>query len=71
MDLLDENAFMEASHLYYGFDIAHGFRSWLKSPALDGEVASVQTVKDKIARGTGDLVTRRQRVATGLLAAGH
>lgn len=57
MFLIDSNAFMEASRLYYGFDIAPGFWSWLEDPSLAEEVASVQAVKDEITAGTGQLVT--------------
>jgi hypothetical protein len=57
MFLLDANAFMEASRLYYGFDIAPGFWDWLGDPTLAGQVASVQVIKDEITAGTGQLVT--------------
>ena len=56
MYLLDANAFMEANRLYYAFDIAPGFWSWLGDPALAGQVASIDSVKDEITAGTGDLV---------------
>lgn len=39
MHLIDANAFMEASRLYYGFDIAPGFWPWLGDPSLVGQVA--------------------------------
>jgi hypothetical protein len=55
--LLDANAFMEASRLYYGFDVAPGFWNWLGGPGLNGNVASVKSVKDEITSGIGDLVT--------------
>jgi Domain of unknown function (DUF4411) len=54
--LLDANAFMEASRLYYGFDIVPGFWKWLQGSDLNGKVASVKSVKDEITSGTGDLV---------------
>ncbi len=56
MHLLDANAFMEANRLYYGFDIAPGFWTWLADPTLAGQVASIDAVKDEITAGTGDLV---------------
>ncbi len=56
MHLLDANAFMEANRLYYGFDIAPGFWTWLGDPSLVGQVASIDAVKDEITAGTGDLV---------------
>lgn len=56
MYLLDSNAFMEANRLYYGFDIAPGFWTWLASPALADQVGSIEPVKDEITAGTGDLV---------------
>jgi len=34
MYLLDSNAFMEANRLYYGFDIAPGFWTWLGDGSL-------------------------------------
>lgn len=54
--LLDANAFMEASRLYYGFDIAPGFWTWLSDPRLHGQVASVPAVRAEILHGTGPLV---------------
>lgn len=57
MYLLDANAFMEANRVYYAFDIAPGFWSWLADPRHIGNVASVGAVKDEITAGTGDLVT--------------
>lgn len=56
MYLLDANAFMEANRLYYAFDIAPGFWTWLGDPSLAGKVASIDAVKDEITAGTGDLV---------------
>jgi len=56
MYLLDANAFMEANRLYYAFDIAPGFWTWLGDPSLAGQVASIDAVKDEITAGTGDLV---------------
>jgi hypothetical protein len=60
MYLLDSNAFIEANRLYYGFDIAPGFWTWLASPALADQVGSIQVVKDEITAGTGDLVAWAQ-----------
>ncbi len=57
MYLLDANAFMEASRLYYAFDIAPGFWTWLGDPSRTANVASIDTVKDEITAGTGELVT--------------
>lgn len=56
MYLLDSNAFMEANRLYYAFDIAPGFWTWLGDPSLGGQVASIEAVKDEVTAGTGDLV---------------
>lgn len=56
MYLLDSNAFMEANRLYYGFDIAPGFWTWLASPGLADQLGSIEVVKDEITAGTGDLV---------------
>ncbi len=57
MFLLDANAFMEASRLYYRFDIAPGFWTWLENPSHSGQVASVQAIKNEITTGAGELVT--------------
>lgn len=56
MYLLDANAFIEASRLYYAFDIAPGFWTWLGDPTHVGQVASIDAVKAEITAGTGDLV---------------
>lgn len=54
--ILDANAFMEASRLYYGFDIAPGFWTWLADPGMAGRVTSIRAVREEITRGSGDLV---------------
>lgn len=65
MYLLDANAFMEANRLYYAFDIAPGFWTWLGDPSHAGQIASIEAVKDEISAGTGDLVEwARARPAT-------
>lgn len=56
MFLLDANAFMEASRLYYAFDLVPGFWDWLSNADLTGEVASIEAVRDEITAGTGELV---------------
>ena len=56
MYLLDANAFMEADRLYYACDIAPGFWAWLGNPALAGQVASIDAIREEITAGTGDLV---------------
>jgi hypothetical protein len=68
--LLDANAFMEASRLYYNFDIAPGFWDWLEGPSLTAQVASVQAIKDEITAGTGQLVTWAKGLPPGVLASG-
>jgi hypothetical protein len=57
MHLLDANAFMEASRLYYSFRIAPGYWDWLVEKFEAGEIASVEAVYDEIKAGSGDLVT--------------
>jgi hypothetical protein len=54
--LLDANAFMEAARLYYGFDMAPGFWTWLQGDPLSGRVGSIQAVRGEILSGEGDLV---------------
>lgn len=56
MHLLDANAFMEASRLYYSFRIAPGYWDWLVEQFKVGKIYSVEAVYDEIAVGTGDLV---------------
>jgi hypothetical protein len=56
MYLLDANAFMEANRLYYAFDIAPGFWTWLAHPDLAGQLGSVDAIKNEITAGTGTLV---------------
>lgn len=56
MILLDANAFMEASRLYYSFRIAPGYWGWLVEKFEAGEVASIEAVYDEISAGHGDLV---------------
>ena len=56
MYLLDANAFMEASRLYYSFQIAPGYWDWLVDRFRAGEIASVDAVYDEITAGSGDLV---------------
>lgn len=57
MYLMDANAFMEASRLYYSFKIAPGYWEWLVEKFEAGELASVEAVYDEITAGSGDLVT--------------
>ena len=57
MFLLDANALMEASRLYYSFKIAPGYWDWLVARFEAGQIASVEAVFDEIAAGTGDLVS--------------
>lgn len=57
MYLLDANVFMEASRLYYAFDIAPGFWDWLRDDTLIDQVGSVVAIKDEITSGKGDLVS--------------
>jgi len=56
MHLLDANAFMEASRLYYSFQIAPGYWGWLVERGEARQVASVEAVYDEIVAGRGDLV---------------
>lgn len=62
MLLLDANALMEASRLYYGFDLAPGFWTWLEDPGLTGQVGSIKAIKDEVTAGTGDLVDWARRL---------
>ena len=55
MYLIDSNAFMEASRLYYSFRLAPGYWEWLAQQFEAGEMASVEAVYDEITRGSGEL----------------
>lgn len=54
--LFDSNTFMEAARLYYSFELAPGFWEWLTSDRMKADIASVESVRDEISKGTGDLV---------------
>jgi hypothetical protein len=56
MYLLDANAFMEASRLYYAFDIAPGFWAWLGDGNLTGRIGSIRAVRDEITAGADGVV---------------
>lgn len=56
MHLMDANAFMEASRLYYSFKIAPGYWDWLIEKFEAGELASIEAVYNEITAGSGDLV---------------
>lgn len=71
MYLLDANAFMEASRLYYAFDIAPGFWEWLGSSSLTGQVGSIDVVKDEVTAGTGDLVSWAASLPASFWAVGE
>lgn len=65
MHLLDANAFMEASRLYYSFQIAPRYWEWLVDKFNEGEIASVEAVYDEITAGTGlSLSSRRWSITT-------
>jgi hypothetical protein len=53
--LLDANAFMEASRLYYSFDMVPAFWTWLQGGASSGRVASIEAVRREIVRARGNL----------------
>lgn len=53
--LLDSNVFIEAKRRYYAFDIAPAFWQALIRLAADGEVKSIDRVKNEINRGKDDL----------------
>ncbi len=55
MYLLDADVFMTSANNYYAFDLAPGFWEWLKSPAVQASVASVEAVKEEVNVGNDDL----------------
>lgn len=55
--VLDANVFIEAKNRYYGFDFAPKFWRCLIRLADDGTIASIDRVKDEIAKGNDELAT--------------
>lgn len=47
---------MEAARLYYSFELAPGFWKWLVSAEVRAHICSIESVREEICRGTGDLV---------------
>lgn len=53
--LLDANVFIQAKNQYYGFDICPGFWSWMDSVLDNGDVFSIDMVRQELAKGDDDL----------------
>ncbi len=54
--LLDSNVLMTAARQYYAFDIAPCFWTSLSHHAGNGELRSIDRVRDEINRGNDELV---------------
>jgi hypothetical protein len=53
--LLDANVFVEAKNAYYGFDFAPGFWDWLDREHANGNVYSIEKVRDELIGGDDEL----------------
>lgn len=55
MYLLDANVFMQSARSYYAFDLAPAFWQALIDHAANGDVCSIDRVKEELLRGNDDL----------------
>ena len=55
--LLDANVFIEAARRYYAFDLAPKFWESLVLKAEDGQIQSIDRVKQELERGKDELAT--------------
>jgi len=55
--LLDENVFIQAKNLHYGFDFCPAFWDWLVANNASGNVFSIEKVGDDLAAGNDELST--------------
>lgn len=53
--LLDSNVFMQAKNLHYGFDFCPAFWDWIDARAAQGEVLSIDKVRDELIAGDDEL----------------
>lgn len=53
--LLDTNVFIEAKNAYYGFDFAPGFWAWIDREHANGNVYSIEMVRDELIGGDDEL----------------
>jgi Domain of unknown function (DUF4411) len=53
--LLDSNVFIQAKNFYYGFDFAPAFWDWIDREHANGNVFSVERVRDELIAGDDEL----------------
>ncbi len=53
--LLDSNVFIEAKNAYYGFDFVPAFWEWLDVEHANGNVFSIDNVRDELLEGQDEL----------------
>ncbi len=53
--LLDTNVFIQAKNSYYGFDICPAFWEWIDLKCADGDIYSVNEVRDELVGGDDEL----------------
>mgnify|MGYP001759092167 FL=1 len=53
--LLDSNVFIQAKNLYYGFDFAPGFWSWLNMAFEQSQIHSITAVRNELVQGNDEL----------------
>ena len=54
MYLLDANVFIEAKNFYYRFDTFPGFWEWLDVEQANGQLASIEPIRDELLKGNDD-----------------
>jgi predicted nucleic acid-binding protein len=53
--LLDSNVFIQAKNLHYGFDFCPAFWAWIDAQQEDGNVYSIEKVRDELIGGDDEL----------------
>ena len=53
--LLDSNVFIQAKNLHYGMDFCPGFWDWLVQKNKEGQLYSIEKVKDELQAIDDDL----------------
>lgn len=61
--LVDENVFIQAKNLHYGFDFCPAFWDWLMEENRAGTVASIEKVADELYTGETNCRTGPQHRA--------
>jgi hypothetical protein len=55
--LLDNNVFIQAKNLQYGFDFCPAFWDWLVKAHREGRLHSIRQIRNELAAGDDELVT--------------